>query len=43
MIYSMIANFGMTKEQAENMTEYDYTFLVIIKNLQQGSLDENNI
>jgi len=39
LIYSLIADFGIDKEKAENMSEYDYTFLTAIKN-QQSKIEK---
>ena len=36
MIYDLMTNFGKTKQEAEQMTQYDYSFMVVVKNLQNA-------
>lgn len=33
MIYTLVHKYGKTRQEAENMTEYDFTFIVALENL----------
>ncbi len=45
MIHSLMKEYGIDRQQAESMTEYDYTLMVAFKNLEgkkEEFLIENN-
>lgn len=45
MIHSLMKEYGLSKDKAEMLTEYDYTLMVAFKNLEgkkEEFLIENN-